>query len=259
MPCPVCGAEVKTQTYECAVAPYVGKVLAVHRCTGCDFIQLPENIGGFSKVVSTTTLEGSLRHLRNANNDRPGREFYMADMGIEMLGLDAPSVTFFGSGLNTDHLWLAGKYPEAKTKLVDLENMQGLDSFESIADATPSDVVVASEVIEHFEEPLAHFKSLIRLIKPNGLLICSTNVFDGTDIRLHQYPFVPGHVAYWSPLALIKVATDLGCFVDFRTPEIGMHRGGPRKKYVIFYRNIETLFRISHYFGTHVLAPSERE
>lgn len=259
MSCPVCDAEVKTHDYECAVAPYQGKVLTTHRCTACDFVQLPKNIGGFSKVVSNATLEGSLRNLRNGNDERPGREFYMAEMGIEIVGKKDPSVTFFGSGLNADHRWVKSKYPDATTKLVDLENMQGLDSFEPIAEATPSDVIVASEVIEHFEEPLEHFKTLIRLIKDHGILICSSNVYDGTDIRRHQYPFVPGHVAYWSPLALIKVATDLGCFVDFRTPEVGMHRGGPRKKYIIFYRNIEMLFRISHYFGTHRLAPSEKE
>lgn len=259
MSCPVCNAETKVTAYECEVAPYQGKVLNGHLCTGCGFVQFPDNLGGFSKVVTKATLEGSLRSLRNANDERPGREFYMAEMGMEIQGSANPSVTFFGSGLNTDHRWMVEKHPNARAKLVDLENMQGLDIFEPIGEATPSDVIVASEVIEHFEEPLEHFKTLIRLIKDDGILICSSNIYDGTDIRRHQYPFVPGHVAYWSPLALIKVAAELGCFVDFRTPEVGMHRGGPRKKYIVFYKNIEMLFRISLYFGTHRLAPSEKD
>ena len=259
MPCPVCNAENKVTAYQCGVAPFQGKVLDGHLCSGCGFVQFPNNIGGFSKEISNTTLEGSLRTLRNANDERPGREFYMAEMGMAIQGGESQSVTFFGSGMNTDHEWVLKKDPAASVKLVDLENMQGLDIFESIDAATPSDVVVASEVIEHFEEPLTHFKSLLRLVKENGILICSSNIYDGTDIRRHQYPFHPGHVAYWSPLALIKVATDNGCFVDFRTPEIAMGRGGPRKKYIIFYRSIEMLFRISLYFGTHVLAPSEKD
>lgn len=259
MSCTVCDAEVKIETYKCEVAPHQGKELLAHRCTGCDFIFLPENTGHYVKVLASEHTQGEFRKLRNANEERPGREFYMAEMGMEIQGGDAPSVSFFGSGLNTDHIWVKSKYPKVSTKLVDLENMQAVENFESIEMATPSDVVIACEVIEHFEEPLDHFESLIQLLKPNGILICCTNVYDGTDIRRHQYPFVPGHVSYWSPLALIKVATDHGCFIDFRTPEMGMHRGGPRKKYVIFYRNIELLFRISHYFGSHRLAPSEKE
>ena len=174
MSCPVCDAEVKTHAYECAVAPYKGKVLKGYRCTGCDFVQMPENIGGFSKVVSNATLEGSLRNFRNANDERPGREFYMAEMGMDIVGVEAPSVTFFGSGLNTDHRWVKSKYPKATTKLVDLENMQGLDSFETIAEATPSDVIVASEVIEHVADRALFAASLVALVRPGGVLVLTT-------------------------------------------------------------------------------------
>jgi SAM-dependent methyltransferase len=202
-------------------------------------------------------MEGALRVLRNANDERPGREFYMAEMGMEILGKPDASISYFGSGLNSDHRWIQRKYPEVTTKLVDLENMQELDCFEAIADATPSDVVVACEVIEHFGEPVEHFKSLLRLLKDKGILICSTNIYDGSDVSCHQYPFHPGHVAYWSPLSLIKMATDQGCFVDFRTPNVAYGRGGPRKRFVIFFRDTEVLFRTSLFFGTHMHAPSE--
>ena len=223
----------------------------------CGLIRYPENLGGFSKKVSKETLEGNLRNLRNATDERPGREFFMAEMGMEIVSKHNASVSFFGSGLNTDHLWLKRKYPEITTKLVDLENMQEAENFEAIPVATPSDVVVASEVIEHFTEPVEHFKSLLRLVKDDGILICSSNIYDGTDVSMHQYPFVPGHVAYWTPLALIKLASDMGCFVDFRTPAVGLTRGGPRKKYIIFYKSTQNMFRTSLYFGTHMHAPSE--
>lgn len=42
-------------------------------------------------------------------------------------------------------------------------------------------------------------------------------------------------------------------------PAVGLTRGGPRKKYITFYKRTETLFRMSHYFGTHMPAPSEKE
>jgi len=255
--CPVCGGEEDIVSHTCSVKPYQGKTMRGHQCRRCGLIRYPENLGGFSKKVSKETLEGSLRSLRNATDERPGREFFMAEMGLEILGKPNASVSFFGSGLNTDHIWVHRKYPGVITKLVDLENMQEAKNFEAIPEATPSDVIVASEVIEHFTEPVAHFESLLRLLKDDGILICSSNIYDGSNVALHQYPFVPGHVAYWTPLSLIKLASDHGCFVDFRTPQVGLTRGGPRKKYIIFYRNTETLFRMSAYFGTHMLAPSE--
>lgn len=255
--CPVCGGEEDVVSHTCRVSPFKGKTMRGHQCRSCGLIRHPENLGGFSKKVSKETLEGNLRSLRNATDERPGREFFMAEMGMEIIDKKDASVSFFGSGLNTDHLWIKRKYPGVQTKLVDLENMQEAENFEPISEATPSDVVVASEVIEHFTEPVEHFKSLVRLLKEDGILICSSNIYDGTDVTLHQYPFVAGHVAYWTPLALIKLASDMGCFVDFRTPAVGLTRGGPRKKYIIFYKSTQTLFRTSLYFGTHMNAPSE--
>lgn len=255
--CPVCGGEEDIVSHTCRINPFKGKTMRGHQCQSCGLIRYPENLGGFSKKVSKETLEGNLRSLRNATDERPGREFFMAEMGMEIVSKHDASVSFFGSGLNTDHLWLKRKYPDITTKLVDLENMQEAENFEPISDATPSDVVVASEVIEHFTEPVEHFKSLLRLVKDEGILICSSNIYDGTDIGLHQYPFVAGHVAYWTPLALIKLASDMGCFVDFRTPAVGLTRGGPRKKYIIFYKSTQNMFRTSLYFGTHMHAPSE--
>lgn len=256
--CPVCGGDVCIEEHTCEVKPYQGKVLEAHRCLSCGLIRYPKNLGHYAKVIARQSSEATLRELRNANDERPGREFYMAEMGIEVLDRPAAEVSFFGSGLNTDWQWLQRHYPQTRSKLVDLENMQAVAHFESIDQATPSDIVVASEVIEHFTDPVAHFGSLLRLLKPDGLLICSSNIYDGSAIRLHQYPFVPGHVAYWTPLSLVKVASDAGCFVDFRTPEVGLTRGGPRKKYIIFYRQVETLYRMSLYFGTHMFAPSEK-
>lgn len=93
--------------------------------------------------------------MRNAYDESPGRLFYMAEMGMEIVSKHNASVSFFGSSLNTDHLWLKCKYLEVQTKLVNLENMQQAENFEANSEATPSDVVIASEVIEHFTEPVA--------------------------------------------------------------------------------------------------------
>lgn len=257
-PCPVCGGDVFRQRHVCKVRPHQGKSMTGHHCHSCGLVRFPDNIATFSRDIRQDSMGGSLRALRNANDQRPGREFYMAEMAIAILDRPAAAVSFFGSGMNTDWQWLERRFPQVTTKLTDMENFQEAANFEPIADATPSDVVVACEVIEHFTEPVAHFASLLRLVKDDGILICSSNIYDGTDISLHQYPFENGHVAYWTPLALVKVASDAGFFVDFRSPEMGLTRGGPRKKYIIFYRGIETMYRTNMYFGTHMLAPSEK-
>lgn len=254
-PCVICHQATLPIEVTCAVDPYKGKQQRGSCCQGCGMLRFPENTGGFA--IHATGCEGELRSLRNANSERPGREFHMAQMGLEILNRPDLQVSFFGAGLNTDWQWVERIHPTVRTKLVDLENLQAMPNFEPITEATPSDIVVASEVIEHFEEPVAHFQSLLRLLKDDGLLICSSNIYDGTDISRHMYPFVPGHVAYWTPLALIQVAASAGCFVDFRTPEIGLGRGGPRKKYILFYRSPEIAYRVALYFGTHMFAPSE--
>lgn len=255
-PCVICGHAIEAIEVTCRVQPFVGKTQAGLFCALCGMLRFPGNTGDFT--INATGFEGDLRNLRNGNDERPGREFHMAQMGLEILNRPDITVTFFGAGLNTDWKWVQTVHPQVKTKLVDLENLQGLEHFESIQDGTPADIVIASEVIEHFEEPVEHFQSLFRLVKEDGILICSTNVFDGTDISQHMYPFIPGHVAYWTPMALLKVAASAGFFIDFRTPEIGLNRGGPRKKYILFYRNAETAYRVALYFGTHMLAPSEQ-
>lgn len=255
-PCPVCGTSTENVEFVCEVQPYVGKHQRGMRCLGCGLLRFPENVGRF-EVRPGAGCERDLRSFRNANDERPGREFHMAQMGVEMLGRDDARVVFFGAGLNTDWQWLQRAHPEIRVTLVDLENLQGVSHFEEISQATPADIVVASEVIEHFADPVEHFQSLFRLLKDDGILICSSNIYDGTDIRRHMYPFVPGHVAYWTPLSLIQMAANARCFVDFRTPEIGLTRGGPRKKYILFYRQAETAFRVSLYFGTRMFAPSE--
>ena len=226
------------------------------QCIGCDLLRFPENTASYLNVLENSEQERRLQERRNANAERPGREFHMAQMCIETLTRFNASVSFFGAGINTDWQWLQRAYPEVQTKLVDLENMQSVPNFETIADATPSDIVVASEVIEHFEEPLAHFESLLRLVKDDGILICGTNLYKGKDISHDFYPFTPGHVTYWTPYALAYVGMQKGFFVDFRTPELYAAKGS-NKRYILFFKSPETIYRLGVYFGNHVHAPSE--
>ncbi len=256
--CFVCGGEELCIEHTCRVKPYMGKTLRGWHCQSCGLVRFPENSARYADVISSSPSQEYFQRLRNAAGDQPGREFYMAEMGMRILGRSDGRISLFGSGLNKDYLLIGSRYPGAEVKLVDIENLQGVENYESIEDATPSDLIVASEVIEHFSDPVPNFRSLLGLLKTDGILLCSSNIYDGGDISRQLYPFVPGHVAYWTPLSLVKIASDHGCFVDFRTPEMALTRGGPRKRYIIFYRTTEVFFRVSAYFGVIMHAPSEK-
>lgn len=255
--CVVCGHPTAVEKQTCQYAPYKGKTLLISRCRHCGLIRLPTNVGRFAKEINPQTLDGELRGLRNATDARPGREFHMAQMAIDIIQDHACEISFFGSGTNRDWQWVQRQHPRLKIKLVDLENMQDVAHFEPVSQATPSRIVIVSEVIEHFEEPAAHFKHLLGLLPDDGIMICSTNIYDGGNVSAHTYPFIEGHVAYWTPLALGITAVDNGCLVDFRMPQVAFDRGWPRKRYVIFSRSVEVMLRSHLYFGDHPSAPSE--
>lgn len=257
--CKVCnGYTIETQI-TCLVEPYRGRSLLSIQCSDCGFISFPTNTGNYLEQLIDDPSEQKLKFLRNGNQLRPGREYHMAKMGIEIVQTSECEITFFGAGLNTDHIYIKENYPKSKTKLVDLENLQNSENFETIENATSSRVVIASEVIEHFNDPIENFESLIKLVEEDGILICSTNIYDGTDIQHHQYPFTRGHCSYWTPMAILNAASRFGFIADFRTPEIAYKRAGPRKRYILIYKSINTLLGVSYYFGTHMHAPSEIE
>ncbi|MFX6098582.1 hypothetical protein ABTF38_09965, partial [Acinetobacter baumannii] len=143
--CPVCGGEVDVRRHVCAVSPYQGKVMDGHHCLSCGLVRFPDNQGDYVEVQLDGASEKALCKLRNASDERPGREFHMAEMGLEILGRQEAAVTHFGSGLNTDWQWVRRGYPQVRTKLVDLRNRQDVADFETIEEATPSDIVIASE------------------------------------------------------------------------------------------------------------------
>ena len=94
--CPVCGGEEDIVAHTCRVKPYQGKTMRGHQCRSCGLIRYPENLGNYVKIIARQSSEAELRELRNANDERPGREFYMDEMGMEIVSKHNASVSFFG-------------------------------------------------------------------------------------------------------------------------------------------------------------------
>ena len=66
----------------------------------------------------------------------------------------------------------------------------------------PFDVVVASEVLEHFPDPHANFENLFSYVKDDGIVVCRTNIRDYIPMSKVTYVWWRGHVSYFSPEAL---------------------------------------------------------
>jgi SAM-dependent methyltransferase len=258
MHCKICNHNVVEKLITSKAKHSAGIALKCLECMFCGYINLPENIEQYDSYMSENENHKNRAQERNGNEFRPGREYYMALTGTNIIGGAHLELSFFGSGYNIDHVWYKKKFPESVVKIVDLENYQAYENYQHPKDCNASDLVIASEVIEHFTDPEHDFKNLFRSVKNNGLIICSTNINDGTDLAYHDYPFASGHCSYWSPFSLIKIASKYGFFVDFRTPEIAVKRAGKRKKYIFFYKDLEVMLRIGAYFAVNIYAESEK-
>lgn len=230
-------------------------------CNSCDLVRNPKNQHIYTKLKFT---EGSIPGNKKRVGDgvTPGREFRMVETALNILNNanrnDDKTALIFGAGLSKDHELIRKNIIIKNIKITDIENFQSSEHYTSIHSKEKFDIVIASEVIEHFEDPINDMKNLLSKIKPDGIVIASTNIHDGSEISRLVYPFSPGHVMYYSGRSLITLAKKLGYKVDFRLPKISQNKlGGPRKRYVIFYKNIEVEELIIEYFSKNCFALSE--
>jgi hypothetical protein len=62
------------------------------------------------------------------------------------------------------------------------------------------DFIVTCEVVEHFYHPRETFNQLMKMLKPNGVLYCKTELFtDAIDFTQWRYPREATHVFFYRP------------------------------------------------------------
>jgi SAM-dependent methyltransferase len=197
---------------------------------------------------------------RCGTHDTKGREFGMAKLAAAVLGRPRLDVLVYGAGRSLDNLHIA-KLPRVRRVAIgDIMRVRDEADFVDITQPAQEtfDIVIASEVIEHFTNPRKDFKQLFSFVHRAGIVVCSTNIYDGGDLNRQTYIFGRGHVAYYSPMALRRIAKANKMHVDFRLPATSKGLAGPRKRYVIFSHSQEVMESVSDYFGAKAYAPSEK-
>lgn len=218
-----------------------GRKMTVHICPRCGYVEMPENTHDYTTSTSVANLGlaarcGTLGHT--------GGAYGMAQLGIDVLRRSDLSVLVYGVGRSLDNLHISRLSDVRRVAIGDISR-PATERF---------DIVVASEVIEHFEDPRVEFAKLFGYVEPDGVLICSTNIYDGG--RQH-YIFGSGHVSHYTAEALRSIATANRMQVNFQVPLSATEAVGGRKRYVIFARLPEVMDSVSDYFGRHTYAPSE--
>ena len=74
------------------------------------------------------------------------------------------------------------------------------------------DYIICCEVIEHFHHPLQEFQLLKRLLKPNGMIFCMTDLWNDSveQFRKWYYKNDRTHVIFYNEQNLKWVANEVG-------------------------------------------------
>lgn len=253
--CLVCGAPrpaFQERAFE--AKPHLVREMA--KCPSCGYVQIKElPVDRYRGKTSVDELPSGGDRI--GTEEVAGREFMMARMALDILGRDGVEVMVYGIGRSLDNHHIAELPGVRNVAIGDIMKVRDDAEFhDANQPATKKfDVVIASEVIEHFRSPHEDFAKLFQFVARDGLLVCGTNIHAGGDLTKDRYPYWPDHTSYYTANALAEIARRNGYYLDFRTPK--MAANGGRKRYVLLTRSPRVLQSIPFYFAARTFAPSE--
>jgi len=226
-------------------------------CSNCGYSFCPGNYRDDVKTLKRGCDKNNYV-ARIGDGITPGREYFMAMNAIGILNKNKLRVLIFGPGFNKDHILIRKHDLVSECKIMDLKNFQNSEYFVPIDTKEVFDIVIACEVIEHFADPRKEFSSLISYLDKDGLLIISTcmRLHQGGDHAYNLYPFLHGHMSYYSFASLICLARMNNFYIDFRIP-IGWRFLSRSKRYVYMTRSKDVYFAVLNYSLAFPNPPSE--
>jgi SAM-dependent methyltransferase len=251
-PCLVCGSR---RTHVTTV-PRKRRSYDIRVCEACGYLSNFTNTVDYSAFQSVESFRLSPRVGTELHR---GREFHMGAMGVDILCRSGLKAMVFGAGRSLDYRHLGALPQIDRVVMSDVVELTTEADFVNISQGTSErfDLIIACEVVEHFTDPVAEFQRLLELLTPGGLLVCSTNIYDGGNFAKHTYLYLRGHVSYYSNKAIELLARKNKANVRFVVPAIAQGSVGPRKRYLLFTRAPEILSNIDRYVACHEFAPSE--
>jgi hypothetical protein len=165
----------------------------------------------------------------------------------------------YGAGQSLDVHHIAKLPQSGRVAIGDLVKLRDDAEFIDInqISSNPFDVVVASEVLEHFPDPWQNLRNLFSYVKDDGIIIAGTNIRDHGPLKTVSYLWYRGHVSYFSPESLRLIARAEGMHLDFRFPHRAIKYRRKCKRYIIFSRSATVMEGVADWFGSEVYAPSE--
>jgi hypothetical protein len=173
----------------------------VNKCARCGFVGIDEiRPSHYRTVTSLDQLPQPKRRMGTV--ERPGREFQMARMALEILDRKRDqNVLVYGAGRSLDNLHIQRLPGVGTVSIADIMQVRDDAPFVDVNDPGKQrfPVVVASEVIEHFRDPWSDFATMLGLVTRQGLLVCGTNIHGGRPkLERDRYIYYPDHTSYYS-------------------------------------------------------------
>jgi len=162
-----------------------------------------------NRTVRRYEWDGAVRLVESlAHHDAPLR---WLDFGCGNGGLvrhartttDAVAVGF-------EEGWIVDKVRQEGIPLLARSEVEELESS--------FDVITAIEVLEHVEDPLTELRTMRRLLRPGGLLFCTTGNAEPHWDRLPSWPYVLPeiHIGFFTPRALERALEETGFRAEYR-------------------------------------------
>lgn len=228
MNCKVCGAAV---TVFHQANPKFGVTVPreFHDCRECGFLHQPFNTYKFETEESYKEGSDPAKFKRVGDGKRPGREYGMAKTAIEMLTskTNVIKILIWGAGISKDHELL--RREGYLVDITDFTNTQNSPYWKPIRDLNMKyyDVLVSSEVIEHYTKPVEDLQTQLSYIHNWGISVSGTNMRSSLPLEKTKYVWTPGHCNYWTGEAIIQASVYYNTVFAMPHPSVS-----PRKRFI---------------------------
>ncbi len=245
------GKEVTLENDAEPISPIKHRTIRFSICSNCGYCSAPAN-----KSTVKYNPKKPPKTARIGDGTTPGREYFMAMEALRILGRSRVSIGIFGAGKSKDHELIRAIPGIVNCSVLDITNHQKSPYYLPIDTNETFDVIIACEVVEHFQNPRREFRNLFKKIRRKGLLIVSTSLKIQDEFEHYIYPFLYGHTSYYTGRSLMFLAKMNKLYIDFRTPSIGI-RLKSAKRYIYLTPSHQIRDRVTEYFSRYRYASSE--